>query len=89
MGSHRFVVFVPDGEGGRAVEQTFEHPTQVRDEWGKIEQALEIDQALGTRAGLASGLHMLGNPHYLKSEYPQAKKRHNGALAILQELGHE
>ena len=53
----------------------------------KLNQALEIQNELGDRSGIASTLVNMGNIHGLKGEYDDALEKYNEALEIQNELG--
>ena len=50
-------------------------------------QCLEIKQAIGDRAGIATSLSGLGNAYYSLDEYQKAIELHSQCLEIKQEIG--
>jgi len=53
----------------------------------KLNQALEIQNELGDRSGIATTLHNIGNIHQSKGDYEDAFEKYNEALEIINELG--
>ncbi len=53
----------------------------------QYQRALEIFEALGDRADMASSYHQLGILAYLEGDYQEARRQYQRALEIFEELG--
>ena len=53
----------------------------------QYQHALDINEELGDRAGVASNSHQLGTLAYLQGDYQEARRRYQHALPVFEELG--